>query len=125
MIVAVGTDVVSIPRVRGILARYRDRLSRRFYTPEERAEGEMRPLPEEHFASRFAAKEAVLKALGTGWGAGIGWREIEVVGPRGKPPEVRLTGRARHVAAEMGIRRLHLSLSHDGDYAVAFVIATD
>jgi holo-[acyl-carrier protein] synthase len=125
MIVAVGTDLVSIPRMRAVLARYRDRVCRRLYTPKERAEGEERPAPEVHFASRFAAKEAVLKALGTGWGAGVGWREIEVLGPRGKPPAVRLSGRARLVAEGKGIRQLHLSLSHDGDYAVAFVIATD
>lgn len=125
MIVAVGTDLVSIPRMRAALARYRDRLCGRLYTPAERAEGEKRPLPEVHFASRFAAKEAVLKALGTGWGLGITWREVEVVGPRGKTPEIRLSGRARLVAEERGIRHLHLSLSHDGDYAVAFVVATD
>ncbi len=124
MIVAVGTDLVSIPRMRAVLARYRDRLCRRLYTPQEMADGEGRPLPEVHFASRFAAKEAVLKALGTGWGEGIAWREVEVLGPRGKPPKVRLIGRARLVAERKGIRKLHLSLSHDGDYALAFVIAT-
>lgn len=125
MIVAVGTDLVSIPRMREALVRYRDRLSGRLYTPQERAEGEERPLPEVHFASRFAAKEAVLKALGTGWGMGVAWREVEVVGPRGKAPVVRLSGRARVVAEEKGIRHIHLSLSHDGDYAIAFVVATD
>jgi holo-[acyl-carrier protein] synthase len=111
--------------MRAALARHRDRLCRRLYTAEERAEGEARPVPEAHFASRFAAKEAVLKALGTGWGGKIAWREIEVIGPRGKVPEVRLSGRARLAAEERGVRRLHLSLSHDGDYAVAVVVATD
>ncbi|MFQ5882067.1 MAG: holo-ACP synthase [Candidatus Methylomirabilales bacterium] len=125
MIVAVGVDLVSIPRMREALARWRNRLCRRLYTPREVAEVEDRPLPEVHFASRFAAKEAILKALGTGWGEGIAWREVEVIGPRGRPPEVQLRGRARTVAEERGIRRLHLSLSHDGDYALAFVIATD
>lgn len=125
MVVGVGTDLVSIPRMRAVLERYRDRLCQRLYTPEERAEGQRRPVPELHFASRFAAKEATMKALGTGWGVGIGWREIEIVGPRGKPPAVRLSGRARRVAEEKGIRHLHLSLSHDGDYALAFVVATD
>ncbi len=125
MIVGVGTDLVFIPRMRAVLQRYKDRLCERLYTPEERAEGQARPLPEVHFASRFAAKEATMKALGTGWGGGIGWREVEVVGPRGRPPGVRLSGRARLVAEEQGIRHLHLSLSHDGDYAVAFVVATD
>ena len=125
MILAVGTDLVSIPRMRAAIARYRDRLTRRLYTPKEMAEGEGRPLPEVHFASRFAAKEAVLKALGTGWGAGIAWREVEVVGVRGRPPEVRLAGRAQLVAEERGIHHFHLSLSHDGDYALAFVVATD
>jgi holo-[acyl-carrier protein] synthase len=89
------------------------------------AEGHGRPSPEVHFASRFAAKEAVLKALGTGWGEGIAWREVEVVGARGRPPEVRLTGRAQRMAEGRGIQRFHLSLSHDGDYALAFVVATD
>lgn len=125
MIVAVGTDLVSIPRMRAALARYRERLCGRLYTPEERAEGERRPAPEVHYASRFAAKEAVLKALGTGWGSGVGWREIEVVGSHGKAPAVRLSGRARLVAEEKGIRHIHLSLSHEGDYALAFVVATN
>lgn len=125
MVVGVGTDLVSIPRMRAVLERYRDRLCQRLYTPEETADGQRRPVPELHFASRFAAKEATMKALGTGWGAGIGWREIEIVGPRGKPPAVRLSGRACRVAEEKGIRHLHLSLSHDGDYAVAFVVATN
>lgn len=125
MIVAVGTDLVSIPRMRAALSRHRDRLCRRLYTPREMAEGHGRPSPEVHFASRFAAKEAVLKALGTGWGEGIAWREVEVVGARGRPPEVRLTGRAQRMAEGRGIQRFHLSLSHDGDYALAFVVATD
>ncbi len=125
MIVAVGTDLVSIPRMRAALSRHRDRLCRRLYTPREMAEGEGRPFPEVHLASRFAAKEAVLKALGTGWGDGIAWREVEVVGARGRPPEVRLSGRAQRVAEGRGIQHFHLSLSHDGDYALAFVIATD
>ncbi|MFQ5989025.1 MAG: holo-ACP synthase [Candidatus Methylomirabilales bacterium] len=125
MILAVGTDLVSIPRMRAAIARYRDRLCRRLYTPQEVAESEGRPFPEVHFASRFAAKEAVLKALGTGWGEGVAWRDVEVVGVRGRPPEVRLTGRAQLVAHGRGIHHLHLSLSHDGDYALAFVIATD
>ncbi|MFQ5802466.1 MAG: holo-ACP synthase [Candidatus Methylomirabilales bacterium] len=125
MVVAVGTDLVSIPRMQAALARYRDRLCRRLYTPEEMAEGAGRPFPEVHLASRFAAKEAVLKALGTGWGEGIAWREVEVVGVRGRPPQVRLTGRAQLVAEERGIHHFHLSLSHEGDYALAFVVATD
>ena len=125
MIIGIGTDLVSIPRMRKALARWQDRLVERLYTPQEVVECDGRPQPEVHFASRFAAKEAVLKALGTGWGEGIAWREVEVAGGRGRAPEIRLTGRAREVAQRRGMRQTFLSLSHDGDYALAFVIATD
>ena len=125
MIIGIGTDLVSIPRMRKALARWQDRLVERLYTPQEIVECDGRAQPEVHFASRFAAKEAVLKALGTGWGEGIAWREVEVLGGKGMAPEIHLRGRAREVALRRGIRQALLSLSHDGDYALAFVIATD
>lgn len=125
MVIGVGADLVSIPRMRRALTRWQDRLVQRLYTPQEVRECDGRLQPEVHFASRFAAKEAVLKALGTGWGEGIAWREVEVVGGQGRPPEIRLRGRAEEVARQRGIRRALLSLSHEGEYALAFVIATD
>ena len=126
MIVAVGTDLVSIPRMRAALARYRDRLCGRLYTPQERAEGEKRPLPEVHFASRFAAKEACSKALGTGMRQGVFWRDMSVVNlPSGKPTLQLTNGASERLAAITpdGFEKvIHLTITDDWPLAQAFVI---
>jgi holo-[acyl-carrier protein] synthase len=122
---SVGVDIVELDRVQRIVDRYGDRFLARIYTPEEIVRYRER-LPE--LAARFAAKEAVSKALGVGINHmsphGIGWKEVEVLpDPLGKP-EVTLSGHARELAAEQGLRQWAISLSHSRDYAVAFVVAT-
>ena len=114
----VGVDIIEIDRVAAVAARYPARFPERVYTDGERAYSRGRP---PQLASRFAAKEAVMKALGTGT-RGVGWREIEVVRKPGKAPEIALHGRARARARELGATRLALSLSHSRDYAVASVV---
>ena len=114
----VGVDIIEIDRIAAVAERYPARFSRRIYTEGERAYCRGRP---PQFASRFAAKEAVMKALGTGT-RGVGWREIEVVRMPGKAPEIVLHGRAKARAEELGATRLALSLSHSRDYAVASVV---
>jgi holo-[acyl-carrier protein] synthase len=126
MTLSTGVDIIELDRIQRALERYGDRFLARIYTPEEIARYGKR-LPE--LAARFAAKEAVSKALGVGINHmsahGIGWRDVEVLpDPLGKP-EVHLTGRARQLAQEQGLRQWAISLSHGRDYAVAFVVASD
>ena len=119
---AVGVDMIEIPRIRAMLERWDDRFLRRVYTPAEIARCRGR-VPE--LAVRFAAKEAVSKALGVGiWGRrGIHWRDVEVLSdPLGKP-EVHLYGQAAARAAELALNHWAISLSHSDDNAIAVVAA--
>ncbi len=125
MSLSAGVDIIELDRIHGALQRYGERFLARVFTPEEIARYGDR-LPE--LAARFAAKEAVSKALGVGINHmsahGIGWREVEVLpDPLGKPV-LSLSGRAQELAAEQGLREWAISLSHSRDYAVAFVVAS-
>ena len=115
----IGVDLALIPRVRDVVKRWDERFLRRVFTDDEIAYCQRRRDPIQHFAARFAAKEATLKALGTGLRMGIKWREIEVRRERGQAPTVVLTGRCRAIALAKGGSRVILSLTHDGDYALA------
>ncbi len=118
----VGTDLVSLERFRHSLERYGDAFRRRVFTADELAHVGDGPHVVERLAARFAAKEAVMKLLGTGWGGAVAFTDVEVVGGGDRRPMLRLTGGAARVAAEQGIQDLHLSLSHDGGMALAFVV---
>lgn len=119
-----GVDIIHIPRVEEAIARYGERFLQRVFTPQELAYCRGR-VPE--LAARFAAKEAVSKALGVGVRTlsrhGIGWHEAEVVNGRGGKPEVRLYGRAAQLAGELGLSAWAISLTHEREYAIAFVVA--
>jgi len=121
-IVGVGTDLARIERFRQFLAEEKTALLERLFTVAERdyAFGKKDPSP--HLAARFAAKESCLKALGTGWRAGISWRDMEVVPDEFGRPDLHLSGRAAEIASAKQVDSIHLSYSHDGDYAVATVI---
>jgi len=121
-IVGIGIDLVSIDRLRGVLDRYGARFVERILTAEERAYCERYVDAAPQVASRFAAKEAVLKALGTGLARGIRWQDVEVRREGQGPPRIRLSARAAELAAELQVDRIHLSLSHDHGAAVAMVI---
>jgi holo-[acyl-carrier protein] synthase len=122
----IGIDLVPIPRMREVLARWQDRFVTRVFTPDEIAYCRARKDPVPHFAARFAAKEAGLKALGTGLRLGVSWRELEVRRDRGGPPTLVLRGRSREIArARRGTDRMLLALSHDGDYAIAQAMLVD
>jgi holo-[acyl-carrier protein] synthase len=125
MIVGHGIDVVEIPRLAAMLSRHGDRFIERVFTPLERqyCQGKKREM--EHLAGRFAAKEAVLKVLGTGWSGKISWQDIEVSNAPGGQPVVSLFGECARVAAELGIRKVLLSISHTGDWATASAIGVD
>ena len=119
-LLSVGTDIVEIGRVRAMVERWGERFLHRIYTSQELAYCRGRA---PHLAARFAAKEAVMKALGTGT-RGVGWREVEICKEPTGAPVVRLHGRAAKRAKALGLHHFAISISHSGEYAVAFVVAT-
>lgn len=121
-IVGVGLDLVELERLAAILARRRDRFLERICRPGEVAP---RSAPEalvQHVGGLFAAKEAVLKALGTGWGMGAGFRDVEIVREPGQAPSVRLHDGALRRAAALGVVRVHLSITHERGHAAAIAV---
>jgi len=121
-ICGLGVDLVRIGRFERLLATGKQAVLTRLFTPAERDYALTKKFPAPHLAARFAAKEAYLKALGLGLRNGLSWQDIEVVrDPLGKPA-LKLTGRALELLCEQGAGRVHLSYSHDGDYAMATVI---
>ena len=120
-VVGLGVDLVDIDRIRGVIER-QARFVERTYTADEAAYCAARKVPWERYAARFAAKEAVMKAMGVGLGA-VGLTEIEVVRADSGQPSVRLHGRAAALADDLGITGWHLSLSHARDVAQATAIA--
>jgi len=127
VVVGLGVDVCDIARIRRALERPTgERFKARIFTPGERAYCEQRRRGRfASYAVRFAAKEAAMKALGTGWADGIRWQDVEVVRPPNGPPALVLHGRAAAIARRRGIRRWLLALSHGDASAVASVIAED
>ncbi len=123
MICGVGVDIVAVERFRAVIERKGDKFLRRVFAEAEIRYARKCACPEERFATRFAAKEAVLKALGTGWRRGVSFREIEVSTNKAGAPAVSLSGRALEISRALGVERLHVSLSHDSIYAVAQVVA--
>ena len=118
MIAGLGVDLVRVERVGEMIARHGERLLSRCFAPGE----VVRPADPQHVAGLFAAKEAAFKALGTGWGEGVGWREVTVARTPAGAPRLELSGAAAARAAALGVRAAHLSISHDGGVAVAVVI---
>ncbi len=122
MIVGTGIDIAEVPRIAEVIARYGDRFLRKIFT-----EGEIRYCSSkanrvERFAARFAAKEAAMKALGTGWNHGVRFRDVEVSRQPGKRPTITFHGKAAEFAAKLGAKNIALSLSHTAEQAIAQVI---
>ena len=122
MIFGTGIDIVDISRFERFVRENNELLFKRLFTEQEQAYCTTRRRSAQHYALRFAAKEAFVKALGTGIGDGIAWRDMEVVNAPSGKPELVLSGRAAELFREHGLDRVFLSLSHDGNYAVASVI---
>ena len=122
-IVGTGIDIVEVDRIAKTAERYGDRFLNRVFTEAEADYCRSRGVPAQHLAGRFAVKEAVLKALETGWSGGINWRDVEVTKGRGGEPGVRLTGVAAARAEELGIVKIHISISHSHRNAIAQAIA--
>ena len=122
MIVGTGIDMVEIARVEKTIRRWDRRFLDRIFTKEEQAYCLKRKLSAQHFAARFAAKEAGMKALGTGFSQGIRWRDIEVVRHPGERPAITLYGKSEERAAAMGVVNISLSITHSKTHAQALVI---
>lgn len=122
MIVAIGIDLIEIARIEEVLARRGERFRKRVFTEAEVAYCEQRASKMASYAARFAAKEAAMKALGTGWAEGVAWREIEIVSATNGSPSIQLHGRALERMRELGATRAHLSLTHTNHLAMAEVI---
>ncbi len=126
MIFGTGIDLIEVERVRQALERAATgaRFRQRVFTAGEIAYCESRGRARfQSYAARFAAKEATMKALGTGWNRHVGWQDIEVYRARGQRPTIRLSGKASKFAGLRSVVRFHLSISHSAQHAIAHVIA--
>jgi len=123
MIVGVGTDIVEVVRIGQMIERHGEHFLQRVYTEEEIRYCQRRKESYQHFAGRWAAKEAVMKTLGTGWTRGVGWLDIEVTTKRSGQPVINIHGTARDIATDFGIDEVLISISHCRAYATATAIA--
>lgn len=122
-VIAVGTDIIECPRIARMLDNHGEVFLKRVFTPVEIEYCYGRKMAYQHYAARWAAKEAVLKTLGTGWARGISWTDVELAKLPGGKPVIRLYNRASEVARETGINEVLISVSHTREYAVAFATA--
>jgi holo-[acyl-carrier protein] synthase len=120
LVCGIGIDMVEVGRVAGAAQRHGDRFLRRIYTPLELAK--VHGSRDQYLAARFAAKEAAFKALGTGWGGGIRWLDVEVDNLPSGQPVMALSGAALARAGALGVRAIHLSISHTAGHAMAQVV---
>ena len=121
MIVGTGVDIAEVGRIRAAMERFGDRFLNRVFTPDEARYCLGKPNAAERLAARFAAKEAGMKAIGTGLRHGITWRDVEVVRLPGQRPMLKFGGKAAEFAARLGCKRTHLSLTHTADQAIALM----
>jgi holo-[acyl-carrier protein] synthase len=122
MIVGTGIDIAEVPRIRQAIERFGDRFIQRVYTEGEILYCDSKANRVERYAARFAAKEAAMKALGTGWNHGVRWRDCEVTRMPGGRPTLTFHGKAAEFAARLGAKNAALSLSHTAEQAIAQVI---
>ena len=125
MIVGTGVDLAEVPRIQASIERYGQKFIQRIYTPREIAYVERKANKFERYAARFAAKEAGMKAIGTGWRRGVTWQDFEVANlPTGKPT-LLLHGVAAKFAERLGVKNVSLSLTHTRELGMAHVILED
>ena len=122
-IAGIGTDIVECLRIAQMIEKHGDLFLRRVYTDHEIDYCQKRKASTEHYAGRWAAKEAVLKALGTGWAKGISWRDVEVRNQPSGRPTIAVRGGARDVVARRGVSDVMISISHCRTHATAFAVA--
>lgn len=122
-IVGIGTDIIEVPRIALMIQKHGELFVRRVYTTHEIEYCSQRKAANQHFAGRWAAKEAVLKALGTGWSKGVQWTDIEVHNDTGGRPKIRLAGAARDLCQQREIGEILITISHCRTFAVAYAVA--
>lgn len=122
-VVGIGTDIIECLRIAQMIERHGELFIGRVFTPSEIQYCRSRKLATQHFAGRWAAKEAVLKALGTGWRRGISWRDIEIQNDSAGRPKVVLRGGARDVMDKLGIAQVMITISHCRSHATAYAMA--
>ena len=122
MIVGLGVDIAEVPRIRAAIEKRGQAFLRRVFTSGEIAYCERFKNKFERFAGRFAAKEAAMKALGTGWGRGVRWVDLEVVREQSGRPTLAITGEAGKIASQLGVKHIAVSITHTADQAFAQVI---
>ncbi len=121
--IAHGIDLVDFERIEQMLQRHPERFLERIFTPREQADAAAVKNRIEKLAGRFAAKEAVMKLIGTGWRDGIAWTDIEIVNNAFGQPQVHLSGRVRQIAERSGIEQVTLSITHTANFAIASAVA--
>lgn len=122
VVVGLGMDIAEIDRIEAAIARSGQRFIDRLFTPTEIAYCERHKNRYERYAGRFAVKEATMKALGTGWGRGVRWVDIEVTNQPSGKPTLKLSGVAGELAARMGVKNISITITHSGNFALAQVI---
>jgi len=122
VIVGLGLDIAEVDRMETAIGRHGAPFLERLFTPREVAYCESHKNRFERYAARFAAKEAAMKALGTGWSRGVRWRDIEVLNEPGGKPTLQLEGVAAEFAGRLGVKTISLSITHSGNLALAQVI---
>jgi len=122
VIVGLGLDIAEIDRIEAAIVRHGAPFIERLFTPREAAYCESHRNRFERYAGRFAAKEAAMKALGTGWRMGVRWRDIEVIREPSGKPTLQLAGVTRELADKIGVKNISLTITHSGNLALAEVI---
>jgi len=122
MIVGIGIDLVEIARLKRSIERFNERFLKRIYTVRELEYCQQKLIREKHYAVRFAAKEAMVKAIGIGVRNGITWQDIEVVNDGMGKPEIRTYGKCKQIMSILKVNRIHISLSHTENYGIAMVV---
>ena len=122
-IVAHGIDLVDCPRIEAMIERHGKRFIERVFTAAEQAYAEANKNGIEKLAGRFAAKEAVLKLMGTGWRGKIAWTDVEVINNSSGQPEVTLSGEVKKIAGKLGIKHISVSITHTANFAIASAVA--
>ena len=122
MIVGLGMDITEVDRIAAAISRRGRPFLQRVFTPTEIAYCEKHRNRAERFAGRFAAKEAAMKALGTGWASGVRWIDIEVVREPSGKPTLKLSGASRAIADRLGVKNIAVTITHDGNTALAQVV---
>ena len=122
-IIAHGIDLVDFERLESVITRHGERFMNRVFTTKEQSDADSVKNRIEKLAGRFAAKEAVLKLLGTGWSGGISWTDIEVTNDSHGRPEVELRGEVQEIAKKTGVEQVTLSITHTANFAIASAVA--